>query len=157
MCSSDLRRSWTSFENVIEIRRPRQEVFAFLADFEKVPRWNPAIEVTRKSSPGSVGVGTTYRQVRVSPKRVDEEFEVAVFDPPRRLMIDGEIGPFRAEIGYALEQVAEGTRLTNAVELQPQSIISRVMVPLAASQIEASVASNLDLLKRILEASRRFL
>jgi hypothetical protein len=41
------------------------------------------------------------------------------------------------------------------VELQPLSIISRVMVPLAASQIESSVASNLDLLKRILESSRR--
>jgi hypothetical protein len=93
--------------------------------------------------------------VRVSPRRVDERFEVAVFDPPRRVLIDGEIGPFRAEIGYVLEQIAEGTRLTNGVELQPLSIISRVMVPLAASQIEFSVASNLDLLKRILEASRR--
>jgi carbon monoxide dehydrogenase subunit G len=147
------RRSWTSFENVVEIRRPREEVFAFLADLENVPRWNPAIEATRKTSPGSVGVGTLYRQVRVSPRRVDEEFEVAVFDPPRRLMIEGDIGSFRAEIGYALEQVPEGTRLTNEVELQPLSIISRVMVPLAASQIEASVASNLDLLKAILEAS----
>jgi carbon monoxide dehydrogenase subunit G len=144
-------KSWTSFENVVEIRRQREEVFAFLADFENVPRWNPAIEATRKTTPGAVGVGTAYRQVRTAPRRSEEGFEVAVFDRPRRLMIDGEIGPFRAEIGYSLEPVAEGTRLTNSVELQPLSIISRVMVPLAASQIEASVASNLDLLKRILE------
>lgn len=153
MDSIERGKSWTSFENVVEIHRPREEVFAFLADFENVPRWNPAIEATRKTSPGAVGVGTTYRQVRRSPRKIDEEFEVAVFDPPRRLMIDGEIGPFRAEIGYALEKVAEGTRLTNSVELQPRSIISRFMVPLAASQIEASVASNLELLKRILEGS----
>jgi carbon monoxide dehydrogenase subunit G len=154
MDSIERGRSWTSFENVVEIRRPREEVFAFLADFENVPRWNPAIEVTRKISPGAVGVGTAYRQVRISPRKIDEEFEVAVFDPPRRLMLDGEIGPFRAEIGYAFESVAEGTRLTNSVELQPRSIISRVMVPLAASQIEASVASNLSLLKGILEGTR---
>ena len=50
------RRSWTSFENVVEIRLPREEVFAFLSDLENVPRWNAAIEVTRKSSPGSVGL-----------------------------------------------------------------------------------------------------
>jgi len=153
MESIERGKSWTSFENVVEIRRLREEVFAFLADFENVPRWNPAIEVTRKSSPGLVGVGTTFRQVRVSPRRADEEFEVAVFDPPRRLMIDGEIGPFRAEIGYALEKVVEGTRLTNSVELQPRSIISKFMVPLAASQIEASVASNLNMLRLILEGS----
>jgi hypothetical protein len=36
----------------------------------------------------------------------------------------------------------------------PSSIISRVLVPLAASQIEAAVASNLDRLKRILEDTR---
>jgi hypothetical protein len=129
-------------------------VFAFLADFENVPRWNPAIEVTWKTSPASVGVGTTYRQVRTTPKRSEEAFEVTAFDPPRRLMIEGRVGPFRAQIGYALEVVAEATRLTNWMELEPSSIISMVMVPLAASQIRAAVASNLDLLKRILEDKR---
>jgi hypothetical protein len=53
----------------------------------------------------------------------------------------------------SLENVEEGTRLTNSVELQPRSIISRFMVPLAASQIEASVASNLNMLRLILEDS----
>lgn len=141
----------TSFENVVVIDRPREEVFAFLADFENVPRWNPAIEVTRKTTPGAVGVGTTYRQVRSVPRRIEEEFEVAVFDPPRRLLIDGEIGAFRGRIGYALEATEEGTRLTNWAELEPTTVLSRVLVPLAASQVEAAVAANLDRLKRILE------
>jgi Polyketide cyclase / dehydrase and lipid transport len=51
-----------SFENTVTIRRPVEDVFAFLADFENVPAWNPAIVETRKVSPGPVGVGTTYRQ-----------------------------------------------------------------------------------------------
>lgn len=144
----------TSFENVVVIERPREEVFAFLADLENVPRWNPAIEVTWKTSPASVGVGTTYRQVRTVPKRSEEAFEVTSFDPPRRLTIEGRIGPFQARLGYALEVVAEATRLTNWVELEPSSIISMVMVPLAASQIRTAVASNLELLKRILEDTR---
>jgi hypothetical protein len=45
----------------------------------------------------------------------------------------------------------EATRLTNWVELDPPSIISALVVPLAASQIKAAVASNLESLKRILE------
>jgi hypothetical protein len=144
----------TSFENVVVIARPREEVFAFLADLENVPRWNPAIEVTWKTSPSAVGVGTTYRQVRSAPKRSEETIEITAFEPPYRLMIEGEIGPFRAQVGYMLEvdpDHTEATRLTNWVELDPPSIISALVVPLAASQIKAAVASNLESLKRILE------
>jgi uncharacterized protein YndB with AHSA1/START domain len=144
----------TSFENIVVIQRPREAVFAFLADFENVPRWNPAIEVTRKTTPGAVGLGTTYRQVRSEPRISEEEFEVTAFDPPRRLLIDGEIGPFRGQIGYTLEVTDTGTRLTNWMELEPSSILSRILAPLAASQIEAAVASNLDRLKRVLEDAR---
>jgi uncharacterized protein YndB with AHSA1/START domain len=35
-----------SFENTVIIRRPVEEVFSFLADFENVPRWNYAIVET---------------------------------------------------------------------------------------------------------------
>ena len=145
----------TYIENVIMIERPREEVFGFLADLENVPRWNPAIEATWKTSPSSAGVGTTYRQIRSEPERREEVLEVTTFDPPRRLIIEGAIGPFRARIGYALVVAAEATRLTNWVELEPPSIISRVVVPLAASQIKAAVASNLERLKRLLEDTRQ--
>jgi uncharacterized protein YndB with AHSA1/START domain len=145
----------TYVENVIRIERPREDVFAFLADLENLPSWDAAIEATRKTSPSSVGVGTTYRQVRSAPERTEETLEVTAFDPPRRLIVDGDIGPFRARIGFALEVAEEATRLTNWVELDPPSVISQVVVPLAASQIKAAVASNLECLKRILEDARR--
>lgn len=103
----------TSFENVVMIGRLRDEVFAFLADLENVPRWNPAIEGTMKTTYVPVRVGTTYRQVRSAPKKSKESFEITAFDPPRRLVIEGDIGPFQARIGYALETVPEATRLTN--------------------------------------------
>ena len=144
----------TSFDNIIVIARPREEVFAFLADLENVPRWNPAVEVTWKTSPSAVGVGTTYRQVRTAPRRSEEMIEITSFEPPRQLMIEGQIGPFRAQVGYMLEvdaDDAEATRLTNWVELEPPSIISAIVVPLVASQIKVAVASNLESLKRLLE------
>jgi uncharacterized protein YndB with AHSA1/START domain len=36
-----------AFQNVVTIRRPPEEVFAFLADFQNVPSWNYAIEQER--------------------------------------------------------------------------------------------------------------
>ena len=56
-----------TFENTVTIQRPADEVFAFLADFENIPRWNYAIEETKKASAGPVGVGTRYRQTRTVP------------------------------------------------------------------------------------------
>ena len=46
-----------TFENTVTIQRPAEEVFAFLADFENIPKWNYAIEETSKTSAGPVGVG----------------------------------------------------------------------------------------------------
>ncbi len=53
-----------TFENTVRIRRPIEEVFGFLSQFENVPKWNYAIVETRMVSEGPVGVGTIYRQVR---------------------------------------------------------------------------------------------
>jgi uncharacterized membrane protein len=149
------RQAMTTYlEHDIRIELPREDVFAFLGDLENMPFWDPAIEVIWKTSPSSVGVGTTYRQIRSAPKRTEEVLEITTFDPPRRLIVEGEIGPFRGRIGFALEVAEEATRLTNWIELEPPSIISQVVVPLAASQIKVAVASNLERLKEILEERR---
>ena len=37
-----------TFENTVTIQRPAEEVFAFLADFENIPKWNYAIEETQQ-------------------------------------------------------------------------------------------------------------
>ncbi|MFI5079615.1 MAG: SRPBCC family protein [Streptosporangiales bacterium] len=140
-----------TFENTVTIQRPAEEVFAFLADFENIPKWNYAIEETHKTSAGPVGVGTRYRQTRSIPGRSVEDFEVTVFEPARRLAIQGQIGPFQAQISYELEAAAGATRLVNNVELDPSRAALRLVAPLAAPKIKAAVAQNLGKLKLVLE------
>ena len=139
------------FRNTVTIRRPVEDVFAYLADFGNVPKWNHAIESTTKTSPGPVGVGSTYRQIRSEPSRSEEGFEVTVFEPVSKLAIDGEIGPFHAHLAYLIEPIVGATRLTNAVELEPSSTASKLLAPFAGSKIKTAVAENLDALKRVLE------
>jgi hypothetical protein len=140
-----------TFQNTVMIRRPVQDVFAFLADFENIPTWNYAIVETRKTSPGPVGPGSTYRQVRSVPRRSEEGFEVTVFEPTGRLEIHGDIGPFTATIGYLLTPEADSTSLTNVVDLEPPAGPLRLVAPLAISRVKAAVAGNLDKLRQILE------
>jgi hypothetical protein len=140
-----------TFQNTVTIRRPVEDVFGFLADFENIPTWNYAILQTSKTSPGPVGVGATYRQIRSLPSRSEEGFEVTVFEPPSRLEIHGEIGPFTATIGYLLVPLGDGTQLINTVDLQRASGALRLLAPLAVSRVRTAVAANLGTLKQLLE------
>ncbi len=139
------------FQNTVTIDRPVEEVFTFLAAFENVPTWNYAIEQTIKTSPGPVAAGATYRQTRSIPRRTEEEFEVTIFEPPRRIAIRGQIGPFRARSSYVLEPAGSATRLTNEVDLEPSSTALKLFAPLAVPRVRAAVARNLEKLKQFLE------
>jgi carbon monoxide dehydrogenase subunit G len=135
-----------TFENTVVIRRPIEEVFGFLAQFENVPKWNYAIVETRKISEGPVGVGTTYHQVRSVPSRSEERLEITTYSPPRQLEIRGQLGPFASRLVYPLDATGEGTRVTNTVELElggPGRLLGRVAVP----RVREAVAANLRKLK----------
>jgi hypothetical protein len=116
-----------------------------------LPSWNYAIVETRKTSPGPVEVGTTHRQLRSLPSRSEEGFQVTAFEPTSRLEVHGDIGPLTATVSYLLAPTDAGTRLTNAVDLEPASGALRLAAPLAASRVKTAVAANLDTLKQLLE------
>lgn len=111
-----------TFQNTVTIARPADEVFVFLADLRNIMEWNYAIARSVQTSPGPAGVGASYRQTRTIPRRSEEEsLQITVFEPPSRLTVQGQIGPFQAATSYLLEPAAGGTRLTNEVELETSS------------------------------------
>jgi hypothetical protein len=139
-----------TFENSVQIARPVDEVFAYLVDLEHVPEWNYAISETRKATPGPVAVGTTYRQVRSVPNPAVETLTVMRLDPGRRLDVEGQLGPFDARLSYELEADGDATRLVNSIQLQAHGPV-RLTARLARGRVREAVASNLGVLKHILE------
>jgi uncharacterized protein YndB with AHSA1/START domain len=107
-----------SFTNVVEINRPAHEVFAFLADLENVPRWNYAITETRKTSPGEVGVGATYKQTRSIPTPSREHLTITGSEPDRHLTVEGTLARYPARLRYTVDEHDGATRLTNTVDLE---------------------------------------
>jgi uncharacterized protein YndB with AHSA1/START domain len=138
------------FTNTITIDRRPAIVFAYLADLENLPRWNYAIGETRKITSGPVAVGSRYRQIRTVPAHSEESLVVTEFDPDRRLTIAGTLGAFPAQVTYALEPAGNGTTVTNTVDLTPPRPL-RPLAPLAIRRISAAVATNLGVLKQLLE------
>jgi uncharacterized protein YndB with AHSA1/START domain len=138
------------FSNTITIDRAPAAVFAYLADFENLPRWNYAISDTRKLSTGPVGVGSRYQQTRTVPAPGDEIFEVTEFEPHHKLTIRGSFGPFPAEISYTIHAEGTATTVINTVRLQPPRPLN-LLAPIATHQIKSAVAANLEVLRQTLE------
>lgn len=141
------------FSNTIEIRRPPEVVFEYLATPENIPSWNYAIAASRRSPSGPIRVGSRILQHRTVPRPADEQLEVSELAPSRRLVLVGDLGPLRGTIAYALEPTPDGTRLTNAAELEARGAL-RLAAPLATGRVRAAVAENLVKLKGILEAGQ---
>jgi uncharacterized protein YndB with AHSA1/START domain len=138
------------FTNTITIHRPREVVFAYLADLENLPSWNYAIQQTRKVTPGPVEVGSRYHQVRTVPARREESLEVVELEPGRRLSVRGTLNTLPARLDYDLDAEGDTTVLTNTVELSTSGPLSLV-APVATRRIRSAVADNLDVLRQVLE------
>jgi uncharacterized protein YndB with AHSA1/START domain len=140
-----------TFTNTVNIDRPIDEVFAYLADLEHTPEWNWAITETKKVTPGPASVGTRYRQIRSVPQVSTEELEIIALDPDRRIEIRATLADLPAHLVYELDQVSTGTSVTNTVEIEPQGVF-RLIGPVVGGRAKNAVAENLSKLKELLEA-----
>jgi carbon monoxide dehydrogenase subunit G len=138
------------FTNEIVIDRPPDEVFAYLADLENLPKWNYAIRETRKVSPGPVGIGTVYNQSRTLPQPMEEQLEITTYEPNRQLTVSGGFGLFHGASTYLVEPEGRGTRLGNEIVLESGGRLGP-LTQLASRPIKHAVARNLADLKQILE------
>ncbi|MEX1296506.1 MAG: SRPBCC family protein [Candidatus Limnocylindrales bacterium] len=139
------------FSNTIDIKRPPEEVFDYLAAPENIPEWNYAISESERSPSGPIGIGTRIRQRRTLPRPAEEQLEVTELQPDRRLVLAGDVGPLHGTVSYELEPTSDGTQLTNDVELDASGPL-RLAAPLFTGRVRAAVADNLATLKRTLES-----
>lgn len=136
------------------VRRPLEEVFAFISDFENEPRWKPGlVHEVQRLSPSGHGVGTRYREVlSAGGKQVALTFEVMAYEPNRRV---GFVASGSGTIGiYEVEPVAGGTKLTFTVRPRRHGL-SRALEPLRAYQTKKRLQSELEGLRDLLERRGR--
>jgi uncharacterized protein YndB with AHSA1/START domain len=138
-------------EHTVTVSRPQQEVFDYLADGTHNREWRTGLlEIERTSA--DRGTGATYRQVLAGPggRRIDGDYRVTVFDPPRRLEFQVTAGPARPAGVFELSQSADQSTVVRfALDLNPSGFM-KLMTPVISKQMQREVA-QLDKLKAILE------
>jgi predicted DNA-binding protein (UPF0251 family) len=138
------------FENTIAIYRLIDEVFAFLSDFENIPKWNYYVLEVRQLSESPIGIGTTYHQVR---KTDEQDFRIIEFEPNHSVAVKTlpQSSP-SFERRFTLYEEGETTRIRDQWKLDTgrPALLER----LARGRVKSAVAENLAKLKELLEEGR---
>ena len=140
-----------TFRVDLVIRRPPEAVLELLTRFQDIPKFVPQVESAEQTSPGAVGVGTTFVQRgRILGRRVETPTRVTIHEPPHRFAYTAAgVLPYTAR--YTLSGVAEGTRLDADVSMQPRGLL-RLLEPLLAAQLPKLYRANLDRMRQLLES-----
>lgn len=117
---------------VVEVARPPEVVFAYLAEFENLTDWDPATVRVKSRSSGPLAVGTAYEVVSAFRGReVDIRYVVTEYDPPRRVVLRGESDSVGALDEMTFESTDAGTRVTYVARFRFNNALARLIAPLA--------------------------
>jgi carbon monoxide dehydrogenase subunit G len=136
------------FSHTVEIARPPAEVFPWLLEVDKVPRWTGHLETYERLDDGALGRGSRVRQVLdVSGRRIDVELEITGYDPPSGAETRFSTNGIEVVNAYTLEAAGAGTRLTQSVDAKPSGLAARMLVPIVQPRLEETLTPDLDRLR----------
>ncbi len=109
------------FEASVEIDRPVERVFAYLADGRNDPDFSPRVQRITRTPDGPTALGTVFRStVKDAGMKTAREFRVTGFDPPHLIRwTEQSRNLVTAEGGYDLASLPGGrtrVRIFNTLE-----------------------------------------
>ena len=139
-----------SATNTVAIRRPIDEVFAYVADGLNGPKWRGGILDIAHAS--GEGVGAVYRQGVAGPggRRIAADYVVTAYEPPRHLAFKAIAGPVRPAGEYRLTEGDGGTSITFSLAAELSGWKKLLMGGAVQRTMDAEMAS-LERLKALLE------
>jgi uncharacterized membrane protein len=140
-----------SFSHTVEVARPPAEVFPWLLEADKVPRWTGHLQRYERLDDGPLGRGSHVRQVlEVSGRTIDVELEVTAYEPPSGAQTRFSTNGIEVVNSYALQAAGAGTRLTQSIEAKPSGLSARMLVPIVKPRLEEKVTEDLERLRETL-------
>lgn len=136
------------FLHAIDIDRPADEVFAYVADFENNPAWQRGMQACRWTSETTMVVGATYvQEARFMGRRIDTHFRVSELQAGRSISIESTKSTFPIQVTRSVESLGDARcRVTAHIRGQPTGLLS-----LFSGMVKRSVRKDYRALKALLE------
>lgn len=147
--------SLTVLEHTIEIDRPRDEVFAFVADPRNDPEWCPRVKRCDQRRGDGPAAGARYECIHhpTFQRSHSRWIDVVEMEGQRRIRTRQEDNIALFTIEYLLASTSTGTRLTQRDEISWKGTPVHRLV--GTRIIRRHMRSQLELLKHLLETAPR--
>ena len=140
-------------EMSVDIDRPIEEVFAYLAHPTEAPQWMSGIVECTVEGGGPIHVGSRIKGVMKMLRKFDFTAEVTKYEPPYTLAIRGVFGPGgKGRDEKRLESIGRGTRVHYSAELETSGLF-KLAAPLLGTLLNRTAETDLQALKALVEAN----
>ncbi len=134
----------------VEIGRPIEQVFAYVANVNHLPDWAGTTIEVRGAPRRPLQDNETFTDVGLFlGRRIESSFRVRV-DAPRQLVFQVISGPLPYHWTYLFAHTAEGTRVTLGLSGDPGGFF-RLATPLVTLALKRQLRRDLAALKAVLE------
>lgn len=101
------------YRGTVKSTRPQEASFAYMAEFANVRDWDPTVAETRALQEGEPALGSRFFvRVHWLGRDLPLTYEIAEFEPPRRLVLRAENATSVSEDTVEVEPHGEGSVLT---------------------------------------------
>ncbi len=139
-------------ESTVSVARPPEEVFPWLLDADKVPRWMTGLETYEPLEPGPLRVGSRIRQhLTVSGQQLRFELEIVELEPPWTALLRFEGSGFKAANEYTVAGAPGGAAVTWVISGDTTSFKARLVAPMVQAKLQDKLDGDLARLQALLE------
>src|SRR5215216_787527 len=141
-------------ESTLHINRMPHDIFAFVGDYERDPRWRSEVVEMTYQSPGPTGIGrSALEKSKVFGRRLETLTEVTEYELDTKIVSRSISGPTPV-ISYRLVTAdGAGTRFTYRLDVDlSKAWFFRLLRPILMPLYKKTVESYLARLKQILES-----
>jgi carbon monoxide dehydrogenase subunit G len=140
------------FEESIEIKCPTERVFTYAADIKNLPAWQPTFSEIEQTSPGIIGIGTTFKgKAKAMGRRMAWTSKVTECVPNKKWSEEISAGSMLIKYQITYNPIVAGTKMSEIFEIQVGGIL-KLFAPMMVSSMRKQEKVNLAKLKEILEA-----
>ncbi|HEX6129253.1 MAG TPA: SRPBCC family protein [Candidatus Limnocylindria bacterium] len=120
------------------------EVFAFVADLENLPRWQTGIVSAELTTPGPIGAGSRAHVVReLLGQRLAVDLALVDHQPGRRLELTSATSGIGVRAILELAPEDGATRLAFTMEIKAQNMFMTPVEGMVAGAAERDIADSL--------------